>query len=107
MITLRNAMIAGLSLLCSSVASAGSAPNDIGTITLKLHDGMAEKEVIALVGRTPVSVDEDTCGQNTPNGAWQCRTLNYPKSCSSLWVTERYDSESKSWVVNNWRTWVC
>jgi hypothetical protein len=98
-------MLRRLALLTVVLITAGC--NSIGEITANLHDGMTENQVTAMIGEGPVSIDESTCGLETPNGAWQCRILNYGRTCNSLTIYLAYNKAKQVWVVNNWHTSVC
>ena len=102
---LGDTMLRRLALLTVVLITAGC--NSIGEITANLHDGMTENQVTAMIGEGPVSIDESTCGLETPNGAWQCRILNYGRTCNSLTIYLAYNKAKQVWVVNNWHTSVC
>jgi hypothetical protein len=79
----------------------GSAATwDWGPSSLRLSEGMTERETISVIGYLPSKAELSTCGGDTKSGEWDCRILTFGTDANGLIV---YEARSDGgWLVNNW-----
>jgi hypothetical protein len=88
------------------VASASSAQSvNWGAKSALLDVDMTEQQVMNEVGYRPNKVEMQTCGQETRNGAWQCKIHTYGFQLSKLTVYFSESSDDGTWRVNHWRVY--
>jgi hypothetical protein len=62
---------------------------------------MTETQVKTVVGVEPDSVSMNTCGGNTPGGAWQCKKYLYGNYSATLLI-HFHQFDDGTWHVNDW-----
>jgi hypothetical protein len=102
-----------LVVLFGTVAAHAAVPRITMALFNKLDDGISMEAVERLLGQ-PVETAQQTCGQETANGAWTCRiwrysvcdTVDADGRCSrDSWGTLYeivFRRETTGWVVNSW-----
>jgi hypothetical protein len=91
-------------LTCGALCLFGASPAnamDWGPSSLRLSEGMTERQAVAAIGYLPSRAEVTTCGGDTVSGEWNCRILTFGNGQSNLIVFERRDDEI--WIVNSWK----
>jgi hypothetical protein len=91
---------------CANPNAANPSPKaatsvfDPDAASLRLLQGMTEKEAVAAVGQPPTSANVTVCGgQNSP---WNCRMLNF-KASDNIHELVVYEAQSAGkWRVSSW-----
>jgi hypothetical protein len=69
---------------------------DVGCLSRQLREDMSEAEVMSAFGYRPDLVTLETCGTQSANGAWKCKTYRF----GALHLLFR--NADGIWVVNSW-----
>lgn len=91
---------------CSNVEHSNvEHSQDWGPASLRLQEGMTEKEAIQAVGYTPSKAEIHTCGSQSNGGSWDCRILTFGNIAfgnidSKLNIIEA--RVGANWLVSSW-----
>jgi hypothetical protein len=92
------------SVTSSQPITAPSRPQDWGSFSLKLEQGMTEQQAIAAIGYSPDSASVTTCGpRDQPNKLWDCRLLKYGDLGTRHDLMIYEEKIGGAWYVNSWR----
>jgi hypothetical protein len=85
------------------VATASSARTvNWGAKSALIDLGMTEQQVTKTVGSAPNKVDMETCGQDTKQGAWTCKTHTYGSGFKKLRVWFQQSPNDRMWRAVSW-----
>lgn len=83
---------------------AASDFRDVRSASLKLQLGMTEAEAINVVGSPPDTAELGTCGADTKEGGWTCRTLTFQNAFDLHRLIVHEALVDKAWRVSSWHT---
>jgi hypothetical protein len=86
-------------MICPGI---GRADDDWGMLSGRLSPRMTENQVMQAVGYRPNKVELKTCGNESPNGPWQCKVFTFGGLYSNLTVLFFDDVSTGLWRVNSW-----
>jgi hypothetical protein len=75
----------------------------VAALTMQLHPGMQQDQVIAIMGH-PDKTSETTCGSQSANGAWSCQIWEYDELSGNTVLVYFGQSTDGTWTLNNYTT---
>jgi hypothetical protein len=85
------------------LSSALAQRVDMGVLTSRLNDDMTEQQVIQALGWRPNTTEQQTCGNQSSTGSWNCRVLRFIGGGSGNTLTVLFARNKENvWIVNSW-----